>query len=160
MRGWIQGVCQRQAATAVVWGCGTIRLGWPVCLKLKADTSKTPWWELYGGLEVPVGVRVDLLGYKKVADYQVLAIGTKQLIAQAPSDMVPVPAGTFQMGCDLAHNGGYPCEGERPLHTVYLDAYRIDRTEVTNTQYAQCVAAGGCTAPVQNSVLHPLVLLR
>jgi len=68
--------------------------------------------------------------------------------------MVLVPAGTFRMGCDPAHNGGYECGSDSlPLHAVTLNAYRIDRAEVTNAQYAECVTAGGCTAPAYNSSL-------
>ena len=69
------------------------------------------------------------------------------------TDMVFVPAGTFQMGCDPAHNGGYSCffSYELPMHTVTLDAYRIDKTEVTNAQYVLCVAAGNCAAPYSNA---------
>jgi formylglycine-generating enzyme required for sulfatase activity len=67
------------------------------------------------------------------------------------ADMVFVPAGEFQMGCDPAHNGGFPnCNqqsSEWPLHTVYLDAYFIDPVEVTNAQFALCVTAEVCTAP-------------
>ncbi len=69
-----------------------------------------------------------------------------------PGDMALIPAGNFQMGCDPVHDGGYACiSDEQPLHTVYLDAYRIDKNLVTNAQYAQCAAAGTCTAPSSNS---------
>jgi formylglycine-generating enzyme required for sulfatase activity/predicted Ser/Thr protein kinase len=57
-----------------------------------------------------------------------------------PPGMVYVPAGEFTMGSD---DGG---SDEQPVHTVYLDAFYIDRTEVTNAQYRACVEAGVCDA--------------
>ena len=66
-----------------------------------------------------------------------------------PENMVLIPAGNFQMGCYLNHNGGYQCHGtEIPLHTVWLDAYLLDRYEVTNAQYAHVYPAGKCVPPI------------
>ncbi len=52
--------------------------------------------------------------------------------------MVYIDGGDFQMG-DPAVWGDY---------IVTLDAYYIDRTEVTNDMYAVCVQDGGCVIPV------------
>jgi formylglycine-generating enzyme required for sulfatase activity len=65
-----------------------------------------------------------------------------------PGERIYIPEGTFQMGCDPLHNDGYTCpDRELPLHTVYLDTYNIDATEVTNHLYSQCMAAGVCSVP-------------
>jgi formylglycine-generating enzyme required for sulfatase activity len=55
--------------------------------------------------------------------------------------MVYVPGGTFLMGSD----DGY--DDEQPVHSVTLDSFWIDRTEVSNDHYRQCVEAGECQAP-------------
>ena len=75
----------------------------------------------------------------------------QDFISQDPVDMIFMPAGSFPMGCDPAHNGGNSCISSETLHTVTLDAYYIDKYEVTNAQYAQCVAGVACEAPFSNS---------
>jgi formylglycine-generating enzyme required for sulfatase activity/tRNA A-37 threonylcarbamoyl transferase component Bud32 len=64
--------------------------------------------------------------------------------------LVFVPAGEFLMGSQDSDPGAG--NYEKPAHTVYLDAFWIDRTAVTNAKYAKCVQAGACQPPVpQNS---------
>jgi len=57
-------------------------------------------------------------------------------------EMVHIPAGEFLMGNDKA-----PVPTQRPEHVVYLDAYWVDRLEVSNAQYRLCVEAGVCSEP-------------
>jgi len=60
--------------------------------------------------------------------------------------MVFIPAGEFKMGREkLKIETTRPSGG--PIHTVYTDAFWIDRHEVTNAQYEQCVADGDCYPP-------------
>ena len=56
-------------------------------------------------------------------------------------DMVLIPAGEFLMGS----NKGF--QREKPSHKVYLDAYYIDKREVTNAQYQKFMQATGYSAP-------------
>jgi len=57
------------------------------------------------------------------------------------AEMMLVPAGEFLMGSSDADPKA--SDDEKPQHTVYLDAFWIDRTEVTNAQYAQFLNALG-----------------
>ena len=54
-----------------------------------------------------------------------------------PEGMVLIPAGEFQMGS----NTGNP--DEKPEHTVYVDAFYMDKYEVTNADYAAFLNAQG-----------------
>ena len=62
--------------------------------------------------------------------------------------LVYVPAGGFLMGA--AADDPVGLEWDRPEHLVYLDAFWIDSTEVTNAMYGVCVADGACTSPAQD----------
>jgi formylglycine-generating enzyme required for sulfatase activity len=76
--------------------------------------------------------------------------------------MVNVPGGTFQMGsteteieeaiklCQEHYSicNRWYYERESPLHSVSIDGYWIDQTEVSNAQYRLCVDAGHCAEPL------------
>ncbi len=58
-----------------------------------------------------------------------------------------IPGGEFIMGADDLQDVPDSVKFFRPEHVVYLDAFWMDETEVTNGQYALCVAAGVCSPP-------------
>ena len=71
-----------------------------------------------------------------------LAIGDSRTSETDGMVMMYVPAGDFTMGFDRAAK-----KDMAPGHTVTLDAFWIDKTEVTNAQYAMCVSAEECDEP-------------
>ncbi len=77
-----------------------------------------------------------------------------QLAGCAPPVLEPspvwVPAGSFLMGSETG------AADEKPVHRVTSSAFAIDRYEVTNARYAECVRAGACTPPaLVSSNLRP-----
>ena len=58
--------------------------------------------------------------------------------------MVSVPGGEFEMGLDERYSGA------EPAHTVTLDSFWIDQTEVTNAQYRLCMEGGSCDPPAKS----------
>ncbi|MYC77476.1 formylglycine-generating enzyme family protein [Candidatus Poribacteria bacterium] len=68
------------------------------------------------------------------------ADGTQKLnytvfVPAVPQGMVLIPAGEFQMGSNDAKAN----VDEQPVHTVYVDAFYMDETEVTNAEYQKFV---------------------
>ena len=69
-----------------------------------------------------------------------------QMMDQRGVIMRLVPAGEFTMGSDQATS---PDDmNAKPAHEVYLDAFYIDKYEVTNRLYKACVDAGTCQPPL------------
>ncbi|MBI9046261.1 MAG: formylglycine-generating enzyme family protein [Anaerolineaceae bacterium] len=65
-------------------------------------------------------------------------IGSTRISEKDGMLLVFVPFGEFEMG---SNDGD---QDEMPIHSVILDAFWMDQTEVTNAMYAICVQAGAC----------------
>ncbi|MBI4739303.1 SUMF1/EgtB/PvdO family nonheme iron enzyme [Candidatus Woesearchaeota archaeon] len=77
-----------------------------------------------------------------IAPTPTLAIGSTQVSKADGMTQLYVPAGSFTMGSEA----GYA--QDKPTHTVTLDAFWIDKTEVTNAMYILCVKVGKCREPL------------
>jgi formylglycine-generating enzyme required for sulfatase activity/prolipoprotein diacylglyceryltransferase len=95
---------------------------------------------------------------------------------QVSAARVRITGGWFVMGSDDAEIAraralctGEPCNAEafaaeQPAHRVYVRAFEIDRTEVSNAAYQRCVNRGRCFPPREQASLpapadHPVVQL-
>jgi len=68
-----------------------------------------------------------------------------------PADMVWVDPGDFSMGCNAAIDADCGAD-EYPYHTVTLDGFGLDETEVTVLDYKGCLEDGGaCGTPGTDS---------
>lgn len=65
----------------------------------------------------------------------------KEITGKDGVPMVLIPSGEFQMG---SNNGA---DDEKPVHTVYLDAFYMDKYEVTNALYKRFVKETGHKEP-------------
>ncbi len=63
----------------------------------------------------------------------------------APSGMAWIPGGEFSMGAqdapDMNAVGMQATVDSRPIHRVYVDSFWMDKTDVTNAEFAKFVAA-------------------
>jgi len=77
-----------------------------------------------------------------------LDIGSTMISDKDGMTLLYVPAGEFMMGSNIGDSD------ERPAHKVYLDAFWIDQTEVTNEMFKKCVQEGGCDEPSMTTYYH------
>ena len=96
-----------------------------ISLELPGYNSQVRGVTLKGGQEVPWDVQLE-----KQARPKAYAIPDT-------SEMVLIPAGDFQMGS----NDSDAEDDEKPVHTVYVDAFYMDKYEVTNAQFKAFVDA-------------------
>src|SRR5690606_19645214 len=87
-----------------------------------------------GGVFVPLGTQTPGIFEPTLTQIAVLnahdpSLPENQMVDEHGVEMVFVPAGCFFMGSDRG------LEHEKPTHQVCLDAFWIDKYEVTNAQF-------------------------
>ena len=82
-----------------------------------------------------------------------LGTGATQISPRDNMILLYVPQGNFLMGADSSDNNASP--NEKPQRTIWLDAFWIDQTEVTNAMYKACIDNKYCPNPAFKDYLDP-----
>ena len=64
-------------------------------------------------------------------------------------EQVYVPEGDFWMG-----KGEVRKNADSPMHSIHLDAFWMDKYEVSNAMYLKCMQAGACTDMVSDNLTY------
>jgi formylglycine-generating enzyme required for sulfatase activity len=81
--------------------------------------------------------------------WAILEISSSQTNPGDGAAYILIPAGEFRMGSPDSDPEALPAE--KPQNTLSLEGFWLMKTEVTNAQYARCVAANACTLPGGNT---------
>ena len=89
-------------------------------------------------------------------DVSISSKNTKEIISKDGMKMILIPTGEFIMGSNES-------DDEKPIHTVYLDAFYMDIHEVTNEQYQKFMSETRHPPPIFwkkpefNDPKHPVI---
>jgi len=76
----------------------------------------------------------------------------KDILSPGHGLMVLIPAGEFTMGSPVSTGG----MNEQPQHTVYLDAFYMDKKPVTHQQWVEFCKATGRAMPADGGPRYPI----
>jgi len=101
---------------------------------------------------------------KEAVQYEIAAYDLRQPFPTEPTNtkispkdgmtQIYINDGEFIMG------NGDDLRVDNPQHRIYLDAYWMDKTEVTNDMYAKCLEAGECTHPANYDTYYGIWAYR
>lgn len=106
------------------------------------DIGLRGWRAIQAGRFSSQLLRYELASFNIGRSSPNIPVGTKTSSVDGMTQVF-IPEGEFIMG-----DNGNPSLKEYPEHPVYLDAFWMDKYEVSNAMYEKCVAAGKCYEPV------------
>lgn len=138
---WVMPLIVLVLISLSIWGVYQLRAVFSAFTSTPSPTEQ-PVTEMLTSIKLPT--QTPTLALTETPAELSLGIGST-MIGKDGMVLVYVPAGDFLMGSTDADS--YASDNEKPQHTVYLDAFWIDQTEVTNFMYAKCVSDGACQEP-------------